>query len=112
MRRARHLADRVVDVAAERMPAGVLVEERRKDLERQRRRHEERVALQGAEDHLAELARLRRVFGQLQVLFGARRLRAGGDTAVDPRRRRSTSRACATWSGVRTLGPGEAWLQC
>ncbi len=95
-------ADGVVDVTAERVAAGVAIEQRRKDLERQRRRHEERAALQAREDHLAELARLRRVFRQLQVLLGARRLRAGRDAAVDPwRLRRAPGGACATWS-VRT----------
>ena len=84
VRRAGHLPDRVVDVAAERVTAGVLIEERRKHLERQRRRHEERAALQRAEDHFAELARLRRILRQLQVLLGARRLRSSRDFAIDP----------------------------
>ncbi len=88
MRRPGNLADGVVDVAAERVAAGVPVEERRKDLERKRGGHEERVALQGAQDHLAKLPRLRRVFRQLQILFGSRRLRAGSHPAVDPRRLR------------------------
>ena len=44
--RAGHLADRVVDVAAERLAARVAVEERREHVQRQRRGDEERVLLQ------------------------------------------------------------------
>jgi hypothetical protein len=45
VRRPRHLPDGVVNVIAERLPPLVSVEERGEDLRRQRRRHEERVAL-------------------------------------------------------------------
>jgi hypothetical protein len=72
-------------VITERVSASVLIEERREHFERQRRGHEERVALQRAEDHVAELLRVWRVLGQLQVLLRARRLRPCRDAAVNPR---------------------------
>ena len=64
-RRAGDLANRVVDVIAERVPALVAVEERRKDAQRQRRGHEQRAALQRGENQIAELLRDRMVLGQL-----------------------------------------------
>ena len=51
-----------------------------------------------------ELARDRIVFGELQVVLGARRLRAGGHPAVDPARRIEALPRVATWSAVRTSG--------
>ena len=53
-------------------------------MQRQRRRHEQRIALQRLEDHLPELSRDRVAFGDLPVVLGARRLMPGGDLAVDP----------------------------
>ena len=84
VRRAGDLADGVVDVVAERLAALVAIEQRREDAQRQRRGDEQRVALQRAEDQVAELARDRVALGQLQVVLGPRRLMAGGDLAVDP----------------------------
>jgi hypothetical protein len=81
---ARHLADRVVDVTAERLAARIAVEERREHVQRQRRGDEERVALQRLDDHLAQLAADRVPLGQLPVVLGPRRLVAGGDLTVDP----------------------------
>jgi hypothetical protein len=66
------------------MASSVAIEQRRKDLERQRGRHEQGVALERAEHDLAKLARGGRVLRQLQVALGARRLAARGDAAVDP----------------------------
>jgi hypothetical protein len=59
VRRPRHLPDRIVDVRAERLAALVAVEERREDLERERRGDEERAALKRREHRLSELFRLR-----------------------------------------------------
>ena len=91
-------------MGAERMPARVAVEERREDLQRQRRRDEQRVALQRAEDHLAQLARRRRVLRQLHVVLRVRRLVAGRDAAIDPVGCVEHRRAWATCSAVRTSG--------
>jgi hypothetical protein len=71
-------------VVAERLPALVAVEQGREDLRGQRRRHEERVAFERRDDHVAQLPRRRVVFGQLHVVLGARRLRAGRDAPVNP----------------------------
>ena len=49
-RRAGNLPDRVVQMGAERFAAFVAVEQRREHAERQRRRNEQRVALQGGDD--------------------------------------------------------------
>ena len=84
MPRAGDLPDGVVDVIAEGVPALIAIEQRRKDAQRQRCRHEQRIALQRRQDHVAELVRDGRTFGQLLVLLGARRLRAGGHFAVNP----------------------------
>jgi hypothetical protein len=82
--RARNLPDGVVDVIAERLPALIAIEERRKHAKRKRRRHEERIALQRRQDHVADCFSGRRPLCQLLVPLRARRLRAGGDFAVHP----------------------------
>ena len=84
MRRAGHLPDGVVHVRAERLAALVAVEQRRKHSGRKRRRDEQRVLLERRKDHLAQFARGGRSFRQLHVVFGARRLMAGGDAAIHP----------------------------
>jgi hypothetical protein len=78
------LANGVVDVRAERLPALIAVEKRRKDLQRQRRRHKQRVVLQRREDQLAHLARRRMILRQLHVVFRPRRLAPGCDSSVNP----------------------------
>ena len=86
MRRARHLAHRVVDVVPERMSALVAVEQRREDPERERGGDEQRVALKRGDDLIADLSRGGVIVGQLQVVLDPRRLVAGRDAAVDPAR--------------------------
>jgi len=51
----RNLANRIVDVRTERLPALIAVEERRKDARRQSRRGEERIASERVQDHRADL---------------------------------------------------------
>jgi hypothetical protein len=87
VRRARYVANGVVHVIAERMPALVAVEERREHAGRERRGDEERTALKRRDDLIAELLRLGGVLGQLQVVLGACGLMTGCHAAVDPRSR-------------------------
>ena len=69
---------------AERLPAGVAVEERRENAQRQRRGEEERILAERREDHVAELAPGRAAFRDLHVVLRLGRLMAGGDAAIDP----------------------------
>ena len=54
--RAAHVADGVVDVAAERVAALVAIEQRRKDAERQRGGREEWIGFERTEDQVAPFA--------------------------------------------------------
>ncbi|MCY1355465.1 hypothetical protein D9M69_418860 [compost metagenome] len=81
---AAQVADRVVDMVGKGVPALVAVEQRRIDLQRQRRREEQCVVAQRILDQVANLARRGRAFGQLQVALGQRRLVARGFIAVGP----------------------------
>src|SRR5262245_32148668 len=84
MRRAGYLANGVVYMSAERLPALIAVEKRREDFQWQRRRHKQRVGFQRREDQGAEFARRRMILRQLHVVFRARRLMSGGDAPVNP----------------------------
>src|SRR5262245_7701492 len=76
--------DGVVDVAAKRVAALIAIEERQEHLERKRGRREERIRFERAQDEVAELARNRMLFRQLQVLLHASRLVAGRHPSVYP----------------------------
>ena len=102
--RAAHLANRIVDVVAERLAALVAVEQRRKHPRRQRRGREQQALVERVEHQLAELARGGRAFRQLRVVLDSRRLKAGGHAAVDPVGGSSTRRHCGTSAAVRTSG--------
>src|SRR5262245_6463499 len=71
-RRAGDLADRVVDVGAERHAALVAVEERREHAQRQRAGEVLRMTLERGHDRLAHLARLEAAFGDLTVVLHQR----------------------------------------
>jgi len=71
-------------VIAEGLTTGVAVEERRKHFQRQRRRNEERVALERSEDQIAQLAGDGMILGNLRVVLDARRLVTRRHPAVDP----------------------------
>ena len=74
----------VVHVAAERLTAGIAIEERREHVQRQRGGDEERILLQRLEDYLADFPRDRMPLRNLHVVLGLRRLVTGGDPAVNP----------------------------
>ena len=78
------VADRVVDVEAERLAAGVAVEQRRVDPLRQRGGEEGWVLRQRVENERPEFARDRIVFRQLRIVLGLGRLMAGGDASIGP----------------------------
>src|SRR5215510_7942797 len=70
----------------ERFAAFVTVEKRRKDSERQRRCDEKRVSLQGCDDHVAQLPRLRAGVSKLTIVLNDLRLVTRGDPPVHPGR--------------------------
>ena len=86
MTRARHLADGVVDMRAERLSALVAIEQRREHFRRQRRRNKQRILPQRAQDHFAQLLRRRAALRKLHVVFRAGGLMPGGYAAVHPLR--------------------------
>jgi hypothetical protein len=67
--RAGDRPDRAVDVPAAGLFAGVAIEERRQDLQRQSRGEETAVLLERAHDRVAELARERVVVGGCELLL-------------------------------------------
>src|SRR5262245_64123853 len=71
---------------AEMVPVrgGIAVEQRRKNLFRDRRRDETRIGRQRGNDAVAERARSLAVRRQLLVLLDNSRLRAGGGAAILP----------------------------
>ena len=71
-------------MGAERLSAGVAVEERRENPQGKRRRKEKGIATQHIKNHRPHLARSGMTLGNLGVVLGLRRLRAGRDAAVDP----------------------------
>src|SRR5690606_14855783 len=75
-RRTREREDRVVDMVAVGAGAGIAVEARRQDLQRQSRGDEAADRAQAFEDGIADLQRQRIVLGQLLI-----RLYAGSDVA-------------------------------
>lgn len=78
--------DRIVDMRGEAVAWLIAVEQGREDLERQRRGDEQGRPPQRIENEAAQLPRFRRILGHLAIALGQRRLTAGGDVAVDPRR--------------------------
>jgi hypothetical protein len=86
MRRARHRADRVVDVITEGLAALIAVEQGRKYLERQSRRQKQRIAFEGRHDQSTHLAGCRIAFRHLHIVLGPGRLMTGRDAAIDPNR--------------------------
>src|SRR6187200_461014 len=66
------------------MTSCITVEQRRKNLCRQCRRDKQRIALQGANDELAQTTSQRRIFSELLIVLGARRLMTCGHSSVDP----------------------------
>src|SRR6185437_11478142 len=76
----------IVDVDAEMVTVGghVAIEQRRKDLQRHRRRDEARIGRQRGDHALAEFSRRLAVRRQLLVALHQRRLRARGRAAVFP----------------------------
>ena len=84
MRRQARVAHGRVDVHAEVAAAFVSIEERRKHFQRQGRRGEERIARELAQDDVAQLARHRMLFRELQVVLHLRGLRTGGGPTVRP----------------------------
>ncbi len=81
---AGDLADGVIHVSAEGLAAGVAIEQRREDLQGERGRNEQGTLAKCAEHEVAKLARGGRTFGQLDVVFGAGGLMAGGYPAIHP----------------------------
>ena len=81
---AGDLTDGVIDVSAERLAAGVAIEQRREDLQGERGRDEQGALAKRAEHEVAKLARGGRTFGQLDIVFGAGGLVAGGYAAIHP----------------------------
>lgn len=81
---AMDVAHGVVDVEVERAPAGIAVEQRREDLERQGGGHEQGMVPQALQHGFADLPGQRVVLRQLQVVLGLGRLVAGGRLAVGP----------------------------
>ena len=84
----------------------VAIEHRRIDARRQRGAQEQRIALERRENDGAELARDRRVLGDLQIALDLRALVPGRCATVDPRvaapsRRPRTGATC---SAVKQLG--------
>ena len=77
---------RVVDMDAEMVPVRrrIAIEQRRKDLHRDRRRDEPRIGRQRRQHPVAELARQLAVRRQLLVALDQRRLRAGRGAAILP----------------------------
>src|SRR5204862_7185950 len=84
MGRAGKLADRVIDMRAERLPAGIAIEKRRENMQRQRRGKKERILSERLENQFAQFPPGRTPFGDLPIVFGLDRLMSGGDAAVDP----------------------------
>jgi hypothetical protein len=84
MRRTSNLANRVINVRSECLPAFVAIEQRRENLRGKRRPHEQRMAFESNQNAGSELARHRVVFGQLQIVFDAAGLWAGGHSTIDP----------------------------
>ena len=84
VRRARTVANRVVNVIAERLTALITIEKQRKNLERQSRRHNQRILFERGENHLAHHLRRRAFFRQLHIVFGPRRLVPGRYAPVNP----------------------------
>ncbi|MNP33993.1 hypothetical protein D3C76_1272590 [compost metagenome] len=78
------LAHGVVDVEVETAAGRVTVQQRRKHLVRQCRRHELRILPQPLQHGRADFLGQRMTFRQLQVVLGLGRLIAGGDLAIGP----------------------------
>ncbi len=81
---AAHLADRIVDVIAERLAAFVTVEQRRENLRGQCGGREQQALAERDKNHVAELTCGDGTFRQLVVALDLRRLKAGRHRAVDP----------------------------
>lgn len=86
MRRARYLADGVINMRAERLATLVAIEQRRENTLWQCGRNEERVLAKRFENRLAELHRGGVILRQLQIVFGPAGLMTRCNTAVDPLR--------------------------
>src|SRR5215475_14410450 len=71
---------------AEGFTSFVTVEERRKNTQRQRRRDKKRIALQGRDNYVAQLPRLRAGVSKLVIVFNNFRLVTRGDAAIHPGR--------------------------
>src|SRR5215213_69678 len=84
MRRSRYLPNRVIDVVTKRLPALVTIEQGRKNLERQRGRHKQRIPFEGNKNRVAKLFCVFVIFRQLQVVFSARRLMTSRGPTVNP----------------------------
>ncbi len=69
---------------AERLPALIQVEQRRKYSERQGGGRKQRAVLQRGQNHVAQLASDRMIFRQLQVVLDLRRLASRRHAAIDP----------------------------
>jgi hypothetical protein len=88
MRGAGHRPDCPIDMVAVGLAAFVPVEQRRHDFERQCRRQKQRVAFERGQDRVAEPARGLMALRHLQIVLHPLGAVAGGDTPVDPIRRR------------------------
>src|SRR6201988_1412654 len=84
MRRSCYLSNRIVDVISKRLSVLIAIEERRKNFQRQRGCHEQRVAFEGGDDRVAELSRVLVIFGKLQVVFRAPGLMSRSHPSVHP----------------------------
>jgi len=100
-------ADGTVDVRAEGLAAGVAVEHRREDVQRQGGGHEQRVAAERAKDRGADLFRDGVFDVELLVVFDACALVAGGGLAVDPLGGLEQGAGFGDLGGREDVGDGE-----
>ena len=76
--------DCAINMIAVGLATLITVEERRHDLERQRRRHEERIAVERSQDQIAKAARNRMPDRDLAVVLDPRELVPRRFAAIDP----------------------------
>jgi hypothetical protein len=88
MRGAGYRPDRPVDMVAISLAILIPVEQRRQDLQRQRRRQNQRAALERSQDQPSEAACGRMELRELPIALDQFETMARGDPSVDPLRRR------------------------
>src|SRR5258708_4233539 len=71
-------------MGTERLPTRIAVEERRKNVERQSGRNEQRVLAERRKDDLSQLPGHGGAFRQLHIVLGAGGLMSGGDASIHP----------------------------